>query len=255
MSALADEFIEGQKADSLLAQPNGSDFALFGKEGGSQSRVFWNLFSLDAGELAGLPAAVSSRVIRKLCPGSLSHIHVEEVLELCRRGSASKMLSLPGGTVSREYGRIVFGIGLAPAAEGFEPIQIPLGGAQYSAVIPGLGLKVTCASVEHYGDEYGKINKSFSSFLFKTLDICGRMTVRSRREGDSFRLLGRGHTKTLKKLFIERRVPAMVRPLIPVVSDDEGVLAVYGLGIGDRAVPAAGDHAVSVCFEDIDREE
>jgi tRNA(Ile)-lysidine synthase len=81
----------------------------------------------------------------------------------------------------------------------------------------------------------------------------GPITVRSRRSGDSFRMSG--GTKALKKLFIDRKIPAAERPLIPVIADERGVLAVYGFGTN----PAAEDKnrpAVRVRIEKItDTEE
>lgn len=56
----------------------------------------------------------------------------------------------------------------------------------------------------------------------------GNMTVRSRQSGDAIRLSG--GTKSLKKLFIDRKIPAGERMAIPVIADDEGILAVYGIG-------------------------
>jgi len=75
------------------------------------------------------------------------------------------------------------------------------------------------------------------------------MCVRSRREGDSIKLVGHVGRKTLKKLFIERRIPVRKRAVTPVIADDDGVLAVYGLGMGDRAVPGPGDIAIQIMFE------
>ena len=92
------------------------------------------------------------------------------------------------------------------------------------------------------------INKSLTSFLFQYADLCGKMSVRPRREGDRITLYGRNCTKTLKKLFIECRIPAHKRGLIPVVADGNGVLAVYGLGRGNRAVPKPGELAVLIEF-------
>jgi tRNA(Ile)-lysidine synthase len=54
----------------------------------------------------------------------------------------------------------------------------------------------------------------------------------------------------LKKLFIERRVPVRNRELIPVIADDNGVLAVYGIGMGNRAIPVSGDLAFQIIFEE-----
>ena len=74
------------------------------------------------------------------------------------------------------------------------------------------------------------------------LAVCheGPVTVRSRLSGDSIRLPG--GTKTLKKLFIDRKIPAASRHRIPVIADQRGVLAVYGFGINpdleDKKLPS-----------------
>ena len=201
-----------------------------------------NAAPLEARELLALPFAVSSRVIRKLYGGNLSHKHVKTVLELCARGGPPASLSLPGKTVYVEYGRVVFG--RAAASNEFDPVCPAIGEC---IEIPAIGLKITCKSVI-CGD---RINKSFTSFLFKSADLCGKMTVRSRREGDTIRFIGQNGAKTLKKLFIERRVPARERLLIPVIADDAGVLAVCGFGTGCRAVPQPGDPAFQIDFEEI----
>ena len=194
-----------------------------------------------AAELSALPKAVSTRVVRKLCFGSLSYKHVNAVLELCRSGGVSGSLSLPGMTVRREYDTIVFGAGEQP--DGFAPIT-PVPGQ--TAIIPGLSLKMSCKSVVCSANII-KINKSLTSFYFKSNDLCGNIIVRPRREGDEIRLSGQ--RKSLKKLFIEHRIPRVKRGLVPVVADDEGVLAVYGIGIGQRAVPQPGDTALQIDFE------
>ena len=201
----------------------------------------------DAGDVLKLPFAVSSRVIRKLCGGKLALKHVKAVLRLCGSDNPSASLSLPDMTVYREYDRIVFGTGQASVNDGFAQI-LPSDGDSF--IILAAGLKMSCKSAI-YSDSIDKINKTFTSFLFKNVDICGRIAVRSRREGDKIKLSGQPGTKTLKKLFIERRIPARKRELIPVIADDEGVLAVYGIGRGDRAAPEPGELAILIKFEEI----
>lgn len=56
----------------------------------------------------------------------------------------------------------------------------------------------------------------------------GKLTVRSRKPGDSMRL--QGGTKKLKELLIDRKIPAHLRDRIPVIADELGVLGVYGIG-------------------------
>ena len=46
--------------------------------------------------------------------------------------------------------------------------------------------------------------------------------------GDDIRLYG--GRKSLKKLFIDAKIPAHLRQKIPVVADEQGVLGVYGFG-------------------------
>ena len=57
----------------------------------------------------------------------------------------------------------------------------------------------------------------------------GTVVVRSRLPGDEMRLPG--GTKSLKKLFIDQKIPASQRSRIPVLADERGVLAVFGLGV------------------------
>lgn len=202
----------------------------------------------DAKDLAILPFSVSSRVIRKFYgKASLSYSHVKDVLALCRGDNPSASLSLPGMVVYREYDRVIFDAQPQTGDISFAPVY-PTPGDNF--IILGLGLTVTCKTVccDDYAAQTDNINKPFTTFLFKSVDICGKITVRPRREGDCIKLKGHNGTKTLKKLFIEKRIPVRKRPLIPVICDDAGVLGIYGIGVSSRAVPSQGDDAVLIDF-------
>ncbi len=73
----------------------------------------------------------------------------------------------------------------------------------------------------------------------------GKMVVRSRQPGDSMRL--RGGTKSLKKLFIDQKIPEHLRNRIPVIADDFGVLAVQGFGPNLDRITSDADGIV-FCF-------
>ena len=62
----------------------------------------------------------------------------------------------------------------------------------------------------------------------------GNWIIRSRRAGDEIRLSG--GTKSLKKLFIDRKIPADLRAGIPVIADGNTVAAVYGIGINHAII-------------------
>ncbi len=109
--------------------------------------------------------------------------------------------------------------------------------------------------------EIEKINKSFTTFLFKYDSIYGNIVIRPRKTGDKIKLFGSNGTKTLKKLFIERKIPAHRRAMIPVIADDAGVLAVRGVGCDARAAAvgtadrSAGGVLLEVIFEETGNEK
>lgn len=64
--------------------------------------------------------------------------------------------------------------------------------------------------------------------------IKGKLVVRTRIAGDSIRLRNRGCTKTLNRIFSENKLDIDLRDSVPVISDDGGVVWVYGLGVAQR---------------------
>lgn len=81
-----------------------------------------------------------------------------------------------------------------------------------------------------------------------TVEPKGAIVVRSRQEGDCVRLPG--GTKRLKKVFIDRKIPAAQRSTLPVVCDETGILGVYAIGVSrDRAAQALP--AVTITIERI----
>ena len=66
------------------------------------------------------------------------------------------------------------------------------------------------------------------------------IVIRTRRSGDAFRPAGRKVTKTLKKLFIEKKMTAEQKESAVVISDANGILCVEGCGVDERAAVTAG---------------
>ena len=73
--------------------------------------------------------------------------------------------------------------------------------------------------------------------------------LRSRESGDTMRLPG--GSKSLKKLFIDRKIPVQLRRRIPVIADDAGVLGVYGIG-ANRDRSGTG---IKILFEEVEPSE
>ena len=93
-----------------------------------------------------------------------------------------------------------------------------------SAELVAAGLRVT------WGPAQALINTE-DTF---TVQPEGAVILRSRAAGDEIRL--NAGTRSLKKLFIDRKIPAHLRPAVPVIADERGVIAVGGIGVNlDRA--------------------
>ena len=100
------------------------------------------------------------------------------------------------------------------------------------------GLRVVCEFAAQYVD-------TTDAF---TVVPEGSIVVRCRKAGDNIRL--HGGTKDLKKLFIDKKIPASQRLQIPVICDERGVLGVFGFGV-NRERLANEAQAVLIRFEKI----
>ncbi len=92
--------------------------------------------------------------------------------------------------------------------------------------------------------EYGNVNNLFLKNSIDRDKIRGQLVLRTRAEGDSIRLCGRGCTKSLKKLFNELKIPNDERDILPIAADDEGVLWIYSVGVAERVAPDAGSENI-----------
>ncbi len=182
--------------------------------------------------LKTMPKALRSRALEAFLKESgvkepeESHMELAESLLFSEKPSARA--SFPGGvTIARNYDRLE---ALAEKAE-LPEMQLSCPGEVY---LPGL--RVTCAPAAE------KINTP------DAFTVCpvGQIRIRARKSGDSIRLSA--GSKSLKKLFIDRKIPASLRAQIPVVCDDAGILGVYTIGANwDRI--ADSQNAVMIRFE------
>ena len=153
------------------------------------------------------------------------HIHQVEALLFSERPSAKA--SLPGGvTVSRCYDRME----VLSKEEIPGEVELPCPGEVDFGVY-----RIRCHPAE-------AAENSPDTF---TVASQGSLTVRTRNAGDAIRLSG--GTKSLKKLFIDWKIPAAQRKVLPVVCDDQGILGVYGIGVNlDRAGDPSREAAIRV---------
>lgn len=189
-------------------------------------------------ELRNMPAAIRRRFLtrflenRGVTEPDAHHIELAESLVFSERPSAKAVF--PGGiTIGRDYDRLE----LLQNQATVSPVELKCPGC---VEMPTLNLRIHCAPAE-------QLRNTPDCF---TVLVSGKITVRNRNPGDRIGFPG-GH-KSIKKLFIDRKIPAGIRDTIPVIADDNGILGVYGVGANyDRL---ANDlPAVEICFERTDR--
>ena len=175
--------------------------------------------------LQAMSPALRSRVLENFLKQSgvrepeAEHIALCEALVFSDNPSAEA--HFPGGiTIHRNYEQLEI-------RQDTPCLPITVLDPNGSTLLPEFNLTVTCCSAEEI------VNTS------DTFTVCprGALFLRSRESGDAIRLPG--GTKLLKKLFIDRKIPAHQRSLIPVICDDAGILAVGGIGVNlDRSAEA-----------------
>jgi len=165
--------------------------------------------------LKTMSPALRSRVLEKFLKESGvkepedKHISATEALAFSDKPSARA--AFPGGvTIARQYDRLT----ALKEKAALEPAELQVPG---ETVIGDY--RVTCA----YAVEIVNTPDTFT--------VCpeGKLILRSRQSGDHVRLSG--GSKSLKKLFIDRKIPAADRDRIPVLADEKGILGVYGIGV------------------------
>ena len=187
--------------------------------------------------LRTLPSAVRSRMLERFLKENgvrePEDVHIAQAEALVFSDSPSASAAFPGGvTLSRQYGHLTAN----PTGEAFTPVTLTCPGSAEAA-----GIRITC-------EPAGELAQSEN-----LLTVCpvGKISIRPRQTGDKIRLSG--GSKSLKKLFIDRKIPAADRGRIPVVCDETGILGVYSIGVNlDRAAQILP--AVTIRFERIQGE-
>lgn len=210
----------------------------------SQALPHGDGLSIPASLLADAPAPLSARAVRELI-GRLnggdqdcSAAHLGAIVRLCRGTNPSAQISLPYGLIARrEYQHLILTRAAPPPP--LEETVLPLPGQ----LVAG-GWRVTCVEDRYTGQLQGPLE-----FWLNRDRVCS-LTLRSRQTGDRLKLLGRPG-KTVKKWFVDEKIPAHFRSCLPVLVSSAQVAAVAGLGPADELLPPIGASAWHIILENV----
>lgn len=190
----------------------------------------------DIGWLRQLPKARRSRILadflRHCGVREAEAEHIAQAEALVFSGNPSAKAMLPGGvTIARNYEKLT----LWEEKPCRQTVILQCPGVTQ---LPQNGIRILCTEAE-------KVENSPKCF---TVTLQGQPVARCRCAGDTMRLPG--GSKTLKKLFIDKKIPQHERNSVTVIADDGGVLGVDGIGVNlDRA--ASTLPAVCIRIEEI----
>ncbi len=185
------------------------------------------------------------RAIRRLLPNPKpSMAQVEAVEQLLQRQNGSCSVELSGGMlIRRTYALLTIE---QERTEGvFEQQTVRCGAF---TELPGQNRYVSLTGPVPVSEPVD--NQTAFAIRFQAEPV---VQVRSRLPGDTIRLPG--GTKTLKKWMIDRKVPAHLRDRIPVFADEQGVIAVFGLGCDESRKALPGEQAWILRVETKERDK
>ncbi len=195
--------------------------------------------------LSSLPPVLYRRVLFAILQdagvAAPEQCHFSLLSGLVLSADPSAKASFPGNIIlERRYDLLCAGQDAAPIPP--TPIQVP-----GTTLIPGSKSRILC-TLEKKSENW---QNNASTFLLSCdmIDI-GSFVVRSRQEGDRLHLPS--GSRSLKRLFIDRKIPASLRDRVPVLADQYGVAAVGGLGADVQRCPVGGEACLYIQIEQED---
>jgi tRNA(Ile)-lysidine synthase len=183
--------------------------------------------------LAAMEKIILRRTLRKAIGETtglrgINFIHIEDIIELVRRGKAGDRLYLPHGIRAiKDYSTLIL--------TSDPPVKLDT----YTMEVPGeMVLKEAGSLIRATIQESQELEeKDLTSTLESRLSTAAvfdadrlifPLAVRPRKEGDFFYPLGFGKKKKLQDFFVDEKVPRDERDAVPLVVSGEDIIWVVG---------------------------
>jgi len=205
------------------------------------------LIQFKINELCQLHIALQRRVIKEcvsILKGNSKNIefnHLQRVIELMGQASGKRVDIVEGIIAIKEFEqiKIMYHAQLLESYIGFAQtldMKTDKGYIQSAKI----AYATYYYSINNYKDSF-KISKNAYTKSFDCDRIENTLTLRTRQSGDFIHINQEGQTKTLKKFFVDEKIPLSIRDSIPLVAMDNCILWVVGYRINPifEAAPAS----------------
>ena len=197
--------------------------------------------------LAKQPVILQQRVFReillflKIPLQEVTYEHYAKILSEITKTGRGQRFQLPGGLyLWHEHGMLHFEKDAFPESCTTLLLEIPVQ-IPGATPIPPLGQLVSeVLDIKDVSlDEYKK-TKTSGEEIFDLQCITMPLTVRRRKEGDRISPLGAQGHKKIKDLFIDKKIPARERDMIPIVAMNDQPIWVTGICMDSRVKVTPG---------------
>jgi tRNA(Ile)-lysidine synthase len=170
-------------------------------------------------------------------------VHIEQILELTRKGNGSKQIHLPHQIVARrEYEHLSF---FNHAEKGNQEDRstvlyqhlLPSEG-EYHFTNPPIHIKIvrhsnTSSPFQNDPQKWNAGRKQLVA-TFDSEELTFPLVLRCRIPGDRIQPIGMEGHKKVKDIFIDQKIPSSQRDHWPILADQSGILWITGLKRGSR---------------------
>lgn len=179
---------------------------------------------------------------------NLGKVHIEDILKL-QAGETGKTLDLPLNLkIINSYGDItlcltkgvtagpvkandVCPVDLSDMETNAEPLQVEFGSYGFTFRVKAMA-KDAILGAQPTGPGQ---TETFQRVALDYAKAGGRLTIRTRQSGDKIRLKGVDGRKSVKSIFIDRKIPRDLRDQLPLVLAENGEIAYIHPGIIARS--------------------
>ncbi len=183
--------------------------------------------------LAAMEKIILRRTLRKAIGETtglrgINFIHIEDIIELVRRGKAGDRLYLPHGIRAiKDYSTLIL--------TSDPPVKLDT----YTMEVPGeMVLKEAGSLIRATIQESQELEEKYltstlesrlsTAAVFDADRLIFPLAVRPRKEGDFFYPLGFGKKKKIQDFFVDEKVPRDERDAIPLIVSGENIIWVIG---------------------------
>ncbi len=142
--------------------------------------------------------------------------HVDAVFALTLNKNGAKAILPKGITAIKEYDSVCIFI---PEQENIKILSFSQGNFEF------FGKKLSILPID-------KTVSLTSGFFIDSDKLPKNTIIRTKRDGDLFTKFG-GGTKKLNDYFTDKKIPLRLRDSIPIIADENKVLAIFGVAVSD----------------------